>query len=44
MAKGGARDFMRPITQDLYGILPERVIGSTVASIKNDWKTVFANH
>jgi hypothetical protein len=44
VAKGGARDFMRPITQDLYGIPPESVIGSTVASIKNDWKTVFANH
>jgi hypothetical protein len=44
ITSGGARDSMRPITQDLYGIPPERVIGSTVASIKNDWKTVFANH
>ena len=31
IASGGGRDFMRPITQDLYGIAPERVIGSTVA-------------
>lgn len=31
IASGGGRDFMRPITQDLYGIPPERVIGSTVA-------------
>ncbi|HXJ20740.1 MAG TPA: HAD family hydrolase [Polyangia bacterium] len=29
MASGGGRDFMRAITQDLYGIPPERVIGST---------------
>jgi phosphoglycolate phosphatase-like HAD superfamily hydrolase len=31
IASGGTRDFMRPITQELYGIPPERVIGSTVA-------------
>jgi phosphoglycolate phosphatase-like HAD superfamily hydrolase len=31
IASGGGRDFMRAITQDLYGIPPERVIGSTVA-------------
>ncbi|MGH2583559.1 MAG: HAD family hydrolase [Dehalococcoidia bacterium] len=31
IASGGSRDFMRPITEDLYGIPPERVIGSTVA-------------
>ena len=31
IASGGGRDFMRPITQELYGIAPERVIGSTVA-------------
>jgi phosphoserine phosphatase len=31
IASGGGRDFMRPITQDVYGIPPDRVIGSTVA-------------
>ncbi|RJG05746.1 haloacid dehalogenase-like hydrolase [Noviherbaspirillum cavernae] len=31
IASGGSRDFMRPVTQGLYGIPPERVIGSTVA-------------
>ena len=31
IASGGTRDFMRPITEELYGIPPERVIGSTVA-------------
>jgi AraC-like DNA-binding protein len=31
LASGGGRDFMRPITEDLYGIPPERVIGSSVA-------------
>ncbi len=31
IASGGGRDFMRPITQDTYGIPRERVIGSTVA-------------
>jgi phosphoglycolate phosphatase-like HAD superfamily hydrolase len=30
IASGGGRDFMRPITQTLYGIPPERVIGSSV--------------
>ena len=30
IASGGGRDFMRPITQELYGIPPERVIGSSV--------------
>ena len=28
IASGGSRDFMRVITQELYGIPPERVIGS----------------
>jgi hypothetical protein len=27
---GGGRDFMRPITYALYGIPPERVVGSSV--------------
>lgn len=31
IASGGGRDFMRPITQRLYDIPPERVIGSTAA-------------
>ncbi|MGV0745074.1 HAD family hydrolase [Mycolicibacterium sp. XJ870] len=30
IASGGGRDFMRPITVDMYGIPPERVIGSSV--------------
>ena len=29
IASGGDRDFMRPITQEMYGIPPERVIGSS---------------
>ena len=31
IASGGDRDFMRPIAGDLYGIPPERVIGSSYA-------------
>ncbi|MFI5896149.1 HAD family hydrolase [Actinoplanes sp. NPDC051513] len=31
IASGGGRDFMRPISQEVYGIPRERVIGSTVA-------------
>lgn len=31
IVSGGGRDFMRPVTAELYGIPPERVIGSTVA-------------
>lgn len=31
IASGGDRDFMRPITQELYGIPYERVIGSSTA-------------
>ena len=30
IASGGDRDFMRPVTSDIYGIPPERVIGSSV--------------
>jgi hypothetical protein len=29
IASGGDRDFMRPVTYDIYGIPPERVIGSS---------------
>ena len=31
IASGSGCDFMRPITQEMYGIPPERVIGSTVS-------------
>jgi phosphoserine phosphatase len=31
IASGGGRDFMRPISQELYGIPRERVIGSSTA-------------
>jgi len=31
IASGGGRDFMRPVSQDVYGIPRERVIGSTAA-------------
>jgi phosphoglycolate phosphatase-like HAD superfamily hydrolase len=30
IASGGGRDFMRPVTDQMYGIPPERVIGSSV--------------
>ena len=30
IASGGDRDFMRPIAADLYGLPPERVIGSSL--------------
>ncbi|MGE0215054.1 HAD family hydrolase [Mycolicibacterium sp.] len=30
IASGGGRDFMRPVAEALYGITPERVIGSSV--------------
>jgi hypothetical protein len=38
IASGGGRDFMRPISQDVYGIPRERVIGSssTFAYASND--------
>jgi hypothetical protein len=31
IASGGGRDFMRPISQDVYGIPRQRVIGSSAA-------------
>jgi phosphoglycolate phosphatase-like HAD superfamily hydrolase len=31
IASGGGRDFMRPVTEELYGIPRERVIGSSAA-------------
>jgi phosphoglycolate phosphatase-like HAD superfamily hydrolase len=30
IVSGGGRDFMRPITADMYGVPPERVVGSSV--------------
>jgi phosphoglycolate phosphatase-like HAD superfamily hydrolase len=30
IASGGGRDFMRPVTGQMYGVPPERVIGSSV--------------
>jgi phosphoglycolate phosphatase-like HAD superfamily hydrolase len=30
IASGGGRDFMRPVTTQMYGLAPERVIGSSV--------------
>jgi phosphoglycolate phosphatase-like HAD superfamily hydrolase len=30
IVSGGGRDFMRPVTAQMYGITPERVIGSSV--------------
>lgn len=30
IVSGGGRDFMRPVTDQLYGIPPERVVGSSV--------------
>jgi phosphoglycolate phosphatase-like HAD superfamily hydrolase len=30
IASGGGRDFMRPITAQMYGVPPERIIGSSV--------------
>ena len=31
IASGGDRDFMRPVANELYGIPPERVVGSSLA-------------
>jgi phosphoglycolate phosphatase-like HAD superfamily hydrolase len=36
IASGGGRDFMRPISQKMYGIPRERVIGSTVSLAYED--------
>jgi len=30
IVSGGGRDFMRPVTDEMYGIPPERVVGSSV--------------
>ena len=36
IVSGGGRDFMRPVTTQLYGIPPERVVGSSVGLIYRD--------
>lgn len=36
IVSGGGRDFMRPITGPLYGIPPERVVGSSVSLTYRD--------
>ncbi len=41
IASGGDRDFMRPIADELYGIPPERVIGSSLAL---DYREVDEEH
>ena len=36
IVSGGGRDFMRPVTSALYGIPPERVVGSSVGLVYRD--------
>jgi phosphoserine phosphatase len=36
IVSGGGRDFMRPITGPLYGVPPERVVGSSVGLVYKD--------
>ena len=36
IVSGGGRDFMRPVTGALYGIPPERVVGSSVGLVYRD--------
>ncbi|WP_179471857.1 HAD family hydrolase [Mycolicibacterium vinylchloridicum] len=36
IVSGGGRDFMRPVTTAMYGVPPERVIGSSVGLIFDD--------
>jgi phosphoglycolate phosphatase-like HAD superfamily hydrolase len=36
IVSGGGRDFMRPISVDMYGIPPERVVGSSVGLAFSD--------
>ncbi|MDT5081849.1 MAG: hypothetical protein QOJ80_6486 [Mycobacterium sp.] len=36
IVSGGGRDFMRPITGPLYGVPPERVVGSSVGLVYRD--------
>ncbi len=36
IVSGGGRDFMRPVTGPLYGVPPERVVGSAVGLVYRD--------
>jgi phosphoserine phosphatase len=36
VVSGGGRDFMRPVTGPLYGVPPERVVGSSVGLVYRD--------
>jgi phosphoglycolate phosphatase-like HAD superfamily hydrolase len=40
IVSGGGRDFMRPVTVDMYGIPPERVVGSSVGLAFRDGNLV----
>jgi phosphoglycolate phosphatase-like HAD superfamily hydrolase len=40
IVSGGGRDFMRPVTAQLYGVPPERVIGSSVGLQFEDGRLV----
>src|ERR1700731_2443161 len=40
IVSGGGRDFMRPVTAPMYGIPPERVVGSSVGLIYQDGSLV----
>jgi phosphoglycolate phosphatase-like HAD superfamily hydrolase len=40
IATGGGRDFVRPVSEEVYGIPPERVIGSSVALEYRDGRIV----
>jgi phosphoglycolate phosphatase-like HAD superfamily hydrolase len=40
IVSGGGRDFMRPISVDMYGIPPERVVGSSVGLAFSDGNLV----
>jgi phosphoserine phosphatase len=42
IATGGGRDFLRPVSQEVYGIPPERVIGSSVTLEYRDGRIVHA--
>jgi phosphoglycolate phosphatase-like HAD superfamily hydrolase len=40
IVSGGGRDFMRPVTGPMYGIPPERVVGSSVGLVYQDGSLV----
>jgi hypothetical protein len=40
IATGGGRDFLRAVSQEIYGVPPERVIGSSVALEYRDGRIV----